>query len=79
MEQKRKLVMPLKLVLLDVVGTAMVGLGVAKHFANVDLIPAALRFENYGITFVVAGVALMAPLILHLIGAARQKGHAREP
>ncbi|MEW6133602.1 MAG: hypothetical protein AB1591_10635 [Pseudomonadota bacterium] len=53
--------------------TLMAGLGLAKLFAEVDVIPVQLRFENYGIVFVVVGFALTVPALFHIIKTARAK------
>lgn len=46
----------------------LAGLGLAKQFANIDVIPSQLRFDNYGLVFIVVGVALMMRLFFTLSG-----------
>lgn len=75
MDNETKLPIPPKLMLLDLVGMLMAGLGLAKQFAEVDVIPAPLRFDNYGIVFIVVGFALTIPALSHIIRTAR----ARKP
>jgi hypothetical protein len=76
MNKQKQPFLPLGLILLDAVGMVLVGLGVAKSPGGVDIIPEVLRFENYGPTFIVVGVALMIPLVLHILRRARQKREA---
>ena len=59
--------LPPVLVLLDVMGVIFLGIGLAKFFANVDVLPAAWRFDNYESVLIGAGAALMLPLMVHLV------------
>lgn len=70
MAEEKKIPIPPKLLLLDLIGVLMAGLGLAKIFANVDVIPEQSRFDNYGLVFVVAGFALTVPLIRHIVSTA---------
>lgn len=65
---------PARLIALDVIGTAFLVLGIAEHFADMALIPESI-WKDYGIPFMVAGVALQVPLILFLVAKAR--GHSQ--
>lgn len=58
---------------LDVIGAILIGVGLARYFGQVDIIPAAMRFENYDVYFLVSGFLLMLPAIFHLIGKAGLK------
>lgn len=76
MKTESKLLVPPKLLMLDLVGATIAGFGLAKLFANVDVIPESLRFENYGVVFIVAGFALMLPAMAHIIRTARDRSEA---
>lgn len=67
MEEKNAVAIPPQLIALDFVGALLVGLGLAKHFANVDVLPAGLLFENYALVFIVIGGAMMLPMVLHIL------------
>lgn len=73
MPQEKRLLFPPKLLLLDFVGVLLAGLGLAKLFANVDVIPEQFRFDNYGLIFIVVGFALMVPLVYHVVSTAMAK------
>jgi hypothetical protein len=63
---------------MDAIGCVLVGLGLAKQFADVDFVPASVRFGGYGLAFIILGAALMVPPVTHLIHKMRQRGRARE-
>ncbi|MBU2885476.1 DUF1418 family protein [Gilvimarinus agarilyticus] len=65
--------LPIHLLVLDFIGCILIGLGMAMHFANIDLLPESLRFEKDGLVFIVVGVALMLPAILHLLQGLRKR------
>lgn len=75
-----KLRIPIRLLVLDAAGAVLLGLGVAKVLAGVDLLPPALRFEDDGLTFIVGGLILMLPMVMHVIGHVReqQAGQTRQ-
>ena len=73
MVSRSKLSIPPKLMLIDVIGTILFGLGIAKQVAGIDYLPDHLRFAGSGIVFIVAGCALMMPAIFFIIGAARTR------
>jgi len=73
MSQEKKFPIPLKLLLLDFIGVLLAGLGLAKQFAELDVIPEQFRFDNYGLVFLVVGFALMLPLFYHVVLMARAK------
>lgn len=66
-EQKSVVLFPPALIVLDIIGTVLFGLGLAKIFAGVDVIPVALRFERYDLILVGAGGALMLPFFVRLL------------
>ena len=67
MEEKSKPFIPYIFIGIDAIGTILLGLGIAKHFVHIDILPPAMRFENYGMAFMIIGVILMLPLVVHVI------------
>jgi hypothetical protein len=68
--------LPMRLLVLDLFGAVLLGIGAARHFAGVELLPEELRFEGYAMTFIIGGMLLMAPLVFHLIGVLRARQEA---
>lgn len=71
MENKNTFFIPLPLIVLDSIGAILLALGFAKRFANVDILPANLLFENYATHFMIVGVLLMLPAIFNIFGKIR--------
>ena len=63
--------LPLHLIVLDAIGCIMIGLGLAKQFGGIDLLPAQFQLENYGLIFIIFGVILMAPAVFHFVKRVR--------
>jgi ABC-type transport system involved in cytochrome bd biosynthesis fused ATPase/permease subunit len=58
----------------DAVGALLLGLGIAEHFANTNLVPIALQFQYYAFAMILAGVALMLPMLTFIVKhATKQK------
>jgi hypothetical protein len=67
MVQENKTFKPsLGLVVLDAIGAVLLGLGLAKMFAGLDILPASLMVDNTGTTFVIVGILLMLPMLIQL-------------
>ena len=74
MTTKKTLNIPVSLIILDFLGTALLVLGLADWLADTGFVPESLRFENYPIALVIIGGLLILPLLLHIIKfAASQK------
>ena len=71
MEEKKSLLIPLDLIVMDAFAMIFIGLGAAKLFADVDIVPKFLRFDGYAIGFIVAGVMLAMPMMTHIIRMAK--------
>ena len=56
---------------LDSVGGILAALGIAAKFAHVEILPPALRFENYEWVLIGGGVMLMLPMVFYLLGRTR--------
>lgn len=67
MTQENKTFKPaLSLVIVDAVGAVLLGLGLAKMFAGLDILPTNLMLDDTGMTFVIVGILLMLPMLLQL-------------
>ena len=67
MVQENKTFKPsLGLVVLDAIGALLLGLGLAKMFAGLDILPTSLMVDDTGTTFVIVGVLLMLPMLIQL-------------
>jgi len=58
--------LPLGLLLLDGIGTALLVLGITEWVDATSLIAESWQFENYQLTMIVFGGLLMLPLFLHI-------------
>lgn len=67
MKPAPSLKIPFDLLALDFVGVLLLALGVLEGFTDKNLVPEALKFEHYPWVLIVAGLLLMAPLLLHII------------
>ena len=61
------------LLLLDGLGCALFALGMAKKFANVDILPPALQFDETGWVMIALGFLLMLPFTLNFLGQIRKR------
>lgn len=77
MAQEAPFKLPVKLVLLDGVGAVLLALGLAEHFAGLDMLPAALSFEYRAYVLIAAGAVLMLPLVLYMLNLARSRSEGR--
>lgn len=69
---------PISLLVLDVLGAILAGIGVADGFAQANLVPEGLRFPNYPWVLIVCGALLMAPLGAHMVRRARRAHQAAD-
>jgi len=65
--------LPIHLVLLDSIGAILLGLGLAKMLAGIDIIPADWLLDTHGWTLIVIGVTLMLPMLVHVIVTIRNR------
>ncbi|MBT8448029.1 MAG: hypothetical protein HKO62_14220 [Gammaproteobacteria bacterium] len=72
-----RLTLPLGLLFYDAVGTVLFALGAARHFAGLDVIPEQYLWPGYAVPFMVAGLAMMVPLVMHIVR--HGKAMARSP
>ena len=74
---KKVFKLPLSLIALDVIGAILVGLGMAKMFAGIDLLPAAFQLDEKGWTLIVVGALFMLPLMLHFFVKMREQAEKK--
>lgn len=67
----------LTLIVLDAIGAVFVGLGLAKMFAGLDLLPAALQLGHKGWAFIIIGALLMLPMLLYLFVRVRERAEKK--
>ena len=67
MDTAKRFAIPAKLIVLDVIGALLLTIGLLKVIVDMDLLPQPLLFEGYGFAYIVAGVMLMIPLIVHVV------------
>jgi hypothetical protein len=60
-------VIPFSLLILDLFGLAVVGLGIAEQVGKVHFLPELLRFNGAGLVMMLLGVVCMLPLVLRLL------------
>lgn len=76
-QQKPSLKFPLGLLVLDAIGSLLIGLGLAKMFAGIDFLPTALQFDEKGWVLIIIGVLLMLPMIFHFLARAREQAETK--
>lgn len=59
--------LPLSLLVSDIIGTGLIALGLAAQFGNVHILPPQLQFENYAAVFIVVGIILSIPSVIHIL------------
>lgn len=69
---KHQTKLPLGVLALEFLGTALMGLGLAKKFGGLDLVPAISQFDESGWLLIIAGFLLTIPHVLHILGKARE-------
>lgn len=67
MARQQKIQLPISLIILDGIGAILVAIALAEMFGEFDIIPDALKFNNYQIIMIITGVLLMIPFIIHVI------------
>lgn len=64
--------LPIPLLLLDLIGCILIGLGMAMHLAGIEPLPAGLCFEKDAQVFIGLGVVLMLPALLFMLRGLRK-------
>ena len=54
-------------IILDIIGSVLVGIGLTAFFGDVHLIPVSWRFENYPIFLIIVGIFLIVPFIVFMV------------
>ena len=76
-QEEKSFKFPISLLVLDMIGSLLVGLGLAKMFAGIDILPAALQFDEKGWTLIILGGLMMLPFILHLFAKLRERAEQK--
>jgi hypothetical protein len=63
----------LSLIVLDAIGAIFVGLGLAKMFAGLDLLPITSQWDETGWALIIIGVLLMLPMMVQLFVKVREQ------
>ncbi len=74
---KKKLAIPVKLIVMDAFGAVLLGLGVAEMFAGTNLVPQSWQFDHYALMMIIFGIALMLPIVTYMLSG-RKNNTARE-
>lgn len=73
-----KPVLPLRLVVLDLLGTLVVAAGVYELFTDESaLLPEAVRFPGYALLLIVIGLAIMLPAVFGVVRHFRDRHSGR--
>ncbi len=63
---------PVKLIVLDALGTVLFVIGAVAHFSDTELIPASVLGENYGPTLMLIGILLFIPMLRYVFQRAKE-------
>lgn len=75
--EKKAFKLPFSLIALDTIGAIFIGLGIAKMYAGLDLLPVAFQLDEKGWAFIVIGALFMLPLMLHLFAKMREQAEKK--
>lgn len=62
-----RFIVPLWLLLLDLFGLVIVGLGAAQQMGRLQIIPPSWKIPDPGVVLMALGVACMLPLVFHIL------------
>jgi hypothetical protein len=77
MMSKQPFKIPLALVALDALGAVLLGLGAAKYFANIDILPVSFQVESYGVILMVISGLFMLPMLSYVFGKITETSERR--
>ncbi len=77
MAEQQGFKIPLGLLVLDGLGTLLIGLGLAKMFANIDIVPASLQFDQHGWSLIILGGLLMLPFMFNIFAQIRSRAERK--
>lgn len=73
MTQQIPFKLPIKLLILDGIGSLLIVLGVLALVADLHLLPAAWRVARYDIVLIILGATLMLPMLLWIIEQVKRR------
>ncbi|WP_341503702.1 hypothetical protein [Gallaecimonas sp. GXIMD4217] len=66
--------LPLPIIIIDMVGVLLLGLGLAERFGQLELVPPSLRFAQYDLVLMVLGGLMMLPVLIWTLKRALHAG-----
>mgnify|MGYP000679867530 CR=1 FL=1 len=73
MTQQTPFKLPIKLLILDGIGSLLIVLGVLALVADLHLLPAAWRVARYDIVLIIIGATLMLPMLLWIMEQVKRR------
>ena len=73
MTQQIPFKLPIKLLILDGIGSLLIVLGVLALVADLHLLPAAWRVARYDIVLIILGATLMLPMLLWIMEQVKRR------
>jgi hypothetical protein len=73
MTQQTPFKLPIKLLILDGIGSLLIVLGVLALVADLHLLPAAWRVARYDIVLIILGATLMLPMLLWIMEQVKRR------
>jgi len=73
MAEHSKVKISFPFLILEGLGSALFGLGMAKMVADIDVLPVSLQFDETGWTMIILGVLLMLPFLFHFLSQIRSQ------
>lgn len=67
MSDNKKTPLPLGIMVLELFGTVLVGIGAAKKFGGIDCLPAITRFDQSGWLMIALGFLLTLPFLFYIV------------
>ena len=61
------------LLVIDFIGTVLIGIGLAEKFADIGLVPRTMQFPNYEWVMIIIGIILAVPFVVHTVKSILQK------
>lgn len=73
MSEEKPFKLPLGILTLDLVGVVLAGLGFAKMYTGIDILPAAFQFDDSGWTLMIVGGLMMLPFMFFTLSKIRER------
>lgn len=73
MAGEKKIPFPLGMLALEFFGTLVMGLGIARKFGGIDLLPALTQFDQSGWLLIGLGFLLTLPFLFYILTKVQEK------